>query len=314
MNCCERKTERFTHAMRSTLQNAKRLIVLLLAVATLLGATSCAAGDVPYTDETLEGLMPDPGLLNERPIDSEVLNGDLSIQVQRPTLKGENELEEETEAPEEEDDDMLDFEGSPWEEDEEEEDTSEPETTRPKETKPPVTSVPETEKPDTEDDPPVTLPPNIVGDPDAEYEFYDVPLPELKQIYVIETAKEFDIPVEWIFGVMYVESRYQEYAIHSSGKYIGIMQIAKSNLNMLNKKFGVTDLQDFQQNVTSGAYFLSYFNKKYDGDLDKILMCYHCGEGGAKKRWKNGILQDGYCTKVRKEIDRILSSTYDPES
>jgi hypothetical protein len=43
-------------------------------------------------------------------------------------------------------------------------------------------------------------------------------------------------------------------------------------------------------------------------------MCYHCGEGGAKKRWKNGILQDGYCRKVRKEIDRILSSTYEPES
>ncbi len=300
--------------MRNPNRFLQKTVLWVLISVMLLGATSCAA-NTPYTDNPLAGLMPDEGANTETPISEGVLSDDISIGVQRPALKGENDGEEDT-APPDDDEDMNDFEGSPWEDDDEETEPPEPETTKPVTTKPETTKAPETDPPVTEPvdtDSSETLPPNIIGDPDAEYEFYDVPLPELKQIYVIETAKEFNIPVEWIFGVMYVESRYQEYAIHSSGKYIGIMQIAKSNLNMLNKKFGITDLQDFQQNVTAGAYFISYFNKKYDGDLDKILMCYHCGEGGAKSRWKNGIMQDGYCRKVRGEIDRILSSTYEPE-
>jgi hypothetical protein len=36
-------------------------------------------------------------------------------------------------------------------------------------------------------------------------------------------------------------------------------------------------------------------------------MCYHCGEGGAKKCWRNGYFSDSYCRKVRKEMDRIFT-------
>ncbi len=301
--------------MRSPKCSMKAIVFAVMVCLTVFLVVSCAT-DVAYSDKPLANLEPDHGLQQELPVSEEVIQDDISINIQRPSLKGDGEEDEETsDAPEDDDADMTDFEGSPWEDDDET-DAPRPETTKPVTTKPETTRAPETNPPVTEPvdtDSSETLPPNIIGDPDAEYEFYDVPLPELKQIYVIETAKEFGIPPEWIFGVMYVESRYQETAMHSSGKYIGIMQIAKSNLNMLNKKFGITDLQDFQQNVTAGAYFISYFNKKYDGDLDKILMCYHCGEGGAKSRWKNGIMQDGYCRKVRGEIDRILSSTYEPE-
>lgn len=59
------------------------------------------------------------------------------------------------------------------------------------------------------------------------------------------------------------------------------MQIASGHLTKLNKMFGITDLQDYLQNVKAGAYYLSYFYKKYNGDINKTLMCYHYGEGGA---------------------------------
>ncbi len=137
---------------------------------------------------------------------------------------------------------------------------------------------------------------------------YDVPLSQEKQEYVEKMAKEFGIPAELILGVMYTESRYKAEIVSKNGKYIGIMQIAKSNLKMLNSKFGITDLRDYKQNVKSGAYFLSYFYKKYDGDINKVLMCYHCGEGGAQRLWRNGKTVDGYCNKVAAEMNRIIES------
>ena len=86
------------------------------------------------------------------------------------------------------------------------------------------------------------------------------------------------------------------------------MQIAKSNLKTLNKKFGITDLTDYLQNVKAGAYFLSYYYKKYDGDINKTLMCYHCGGAGAKALWKKGKTEDDYCIKVKKEMARIIAA------
>lgn len=147
-----------------------------------------------------------------------------------------------------------------------------------------------------------------IGENAGKLDFYDVPLSESKQAYAIHVAEEFEIPPELIFGVMYVESKYNENAISSNGKYIGMMQIAKSNLSTLTKKFGITDLQDYLQNVRAGAYFLSYFYKKYDGNIDKVLMCYHRGEGGASVQWRKGVTQDSYCRKVRAEINRIRAA------
>ncbi len=296
--------------------NKKRIGIAVLSVLCILTTAllfSCSK-KITDRDEGLKGLMPDSGETAADPLENTELSEDIIISIQRPDIMGGDSDQSdpsgdastsEPELPVDEDEDMEDFEGSSSDSDaddseEKGEDSSDEPVTEPSDT---------TEEPDGDDssifDPDIFEEDQFQGD---EQSLYDVPLPVLKQMYVIETATEFGIPPELIFGVMYTESRYQETAISSNGKYIGIMQVAKSNLKTLTKKFGITDLQDFNQNVTAGAYFLSYFYKKYDGDIDKVLMCYHCGEGGAKTRWRNGITQDGYCRKVRKEIDRILDS------
>ncbi len=149
-----------------------------------------------------------------------------------------------------------------------------------------------------------------IGKYSEERQFRDVPLPAFKQIYVYEMADEFGVPAELVFGVMKVETGYRETLKSKNGRYIGIMQISLINMDFLYKKFGTTDLQDFCQNVQAGTYFLSKAYKKYNGDVDKTLMCYHMGEGGAKRKWAAGVYTDGYCNNVKKEMARIIAAGY----
>jgi len=298
-----------TLTMQPNRKNMKLALFAILFLMTALIFSSCANKRTD-NDEPLKNLVADAGQNADTPLDNTELSEDIIISIEKPDIMGGDDENDETESgdssadegippSDEDEDDMNDFEGSGTDNDNEKDDTESSETEAPKE---PDQVPPEDEEEEADQE--------VLG-PGAGYAMYDVPLPMLKQIYVIETAQEFGIPPELIFGVMYVESRYTETAISKNGKYIGAMQIAKSNLKTLTKKFGITDLQDFQQNVTAGAYFLSYFYKKYDGDVDKVLMCYHCGEGGAQKSWRNGYYTDSYCSKVKKEMNRILAN-FDP--
>ena len=167
----------------------------------------------------------------------------------------------------------------------------------------PTTTLPPNENPDVD-------PGDIIGGGQntGAIKLYDVPLSAAKQSYAMQMAEEFGIPVELIYGVMYVESRYHETSVSRNGKCIGIMQIASGHLTKLNKMFGITDLHDYLQNVKAGAYYLSYFYKKYNGDINKTLMCYHYGEGGAHVQWRKGNTEDAYCRKVAGEMKRILAA------
>ncbi len=293
--------------MQTLIRYRKAIILTILCLCAVLLA-SCASRKAGRDEEAFQALVPDTGSVIDTPIEDNEYSDDIIIGIERPDLKGDDDDEEETEGdkseqtdgepdrndteelPDEDDDELMGgYEGSNTEFEEEEE-TGETEENW------------DTERPAFDPDS------AEVGANSGRLELYDVPLSAEKQSYVFAMAKEFGIPPELIFGVMYVESRYTETAVSANGKYIGIMQIAKSNLNRLNKKFGITDLTDYLQNVKAGAYFLSYFYKKYDGDIDKVLMCYHCGEGGAMVRWKNGITQDSYCRKVIKEVNRILAA------
>ena len=293
---------------------SRKTIILLTMMLSALIFSSCAIQKAENKEDVLQPIVSDAGSTVDTPIEDNEYSDDFIIEIERPNIKGDghdatsddvtDDVDSDSESSgfdrnnnsiseELADDDtelMGGYEGSNTEIDDEDEETE------------------ETEETDSVDYP--VFDPNDVemGENADKIDLYDVPLSAEKQSYVMEMAEYFNIPPELIFGVMYVESRYDETVISSNGKHIGIMQIAKSNLNTLNKKFGITDLTDYLQNVKSGAYFLSYFYKKYDGDINKVLMCYHCGEGGANTRWRNGITQDSYCRKVIKEMNRILSA------
>lgn len=280
--------------------------VLFLTTALIFSACANKRTD---PDEPLKNLIADSGQNADIPLDNPELSEDIIISIEKPDIMGGDDDDEaegdDTSAdsvpPSDEDEnDMNDFEGSGTDIDDEKGDTESSDSN--------VSTEPD-EDPSEDEDESGEVAEDETDEiiPGAGYAMYDVPLTIEQQMFVIETAERFKIPPELMFGVMHVETRYTVTAVSKNGKYIGMMQIAKSNLKMLTKKFGITDLRDFEQNVTAGAYFLSYFFKKYDGDIDKTLMCYHCGEGGAKKCWRNGYFSDSYCRKVRKEMDRIFT-------
>jgi len=280
--------------------------VLFLTTALIFSACANKRTD---TDEPLKNLIADSGQNADIPLDNPELSEDIIISIEKPDIMGGDDDDEaegdDTSAdsvpPSDEDEnDMNDFEGSGTDIDDEKGDTESSDSN--------VSTEPD-EDPSEDEDESGEVAEDETDEiiPGAGYAMYDVPLTIEQQMFVIETAERFKIPPELMFGVMHVETRYTVTAVSKNGKYIGMMQIAKSNLKMLTRKFGITDLRDFEQNVTAGAYFLSYFFKKYDGDIDKTLMCYHCGEGGAKKCWRNGYFSDSYCRKVRKEMDRIFT-------
>lgn len=301
-------------AARTMQSNRKYVKLALLAVLFLMTALIliCCANKRKEDGELIKDLVAELEQTPDTPHNNIELSEDLIISIEKPDIMGGDDENDDAESdgttvgdgddtPQEGGEDTSDSEGTGETESDDVTSSEAPESALPEDGETEAETEVETE---TDEDPSVQLPEGV-------YVKYDVPLSESMQIYIIDTAEKFGIPPELMFGVMHVESRYKVSAISKNGKYIGMMQIAKSNLKMLTKKFGITDLQDFEQNVTAGAYFLSYFYKKYDGDIDKVLMCYHCGEGGAKKCWRNGYYTDGYCRKVKKEMDRILAS-YDP--
>lgn len=135
--------------------------------------------------------------------------------------------------------------------------------------------------------------------------FACIPLKEEEKAAVLAVADEFGLPAALIFGVMYAESRYTADVISADGKNYGIMQINTVNFGWLGERFGFDNFLDFYQNMKSGAYLLSRYYEKYGQDIDKTLMCYRYGEGGAGRQWKNGVYTDGYCDIVREEMAKI---------
>ena len=90
---------------------------------------------------------------------------------------------------------------------------------------------------------------------------YDVPLTVGEQQFVEEIAEQFGIQPQIIFGIMYVESGFDNAA--TSEECIGIMQIDKNyatlwatNSEYLIKQYNipdVSDLHDFKLNVILGC-------------------------------------------------------------
>ena len=59
-------------------------------------------------------------------------------------------------------------------------------------------------------------------------------------------------------AIMFVESRFQPNA-SNGGLYIGLCQVAATHLPNLSSKLGISDLYDPYDNMTAGAYLLSYY-------------------------------------------------------
>ena len=167
--------------------------------------------------------------------------------------------------------------------------SSTPETT-------PETTPEVTEPEDTYDEP--------YDEPDV-FVPYDVPLSIEDQQFVVQTAEQFGIQPELVFGIMYVESRYNKNAVGKNSKYLGIMQVAVSNLKSFPAEYGITDLMNFKQNVMGGCYMLYYYSNYSGGSINFLLFYYHGGFKYAERMMEEGNTSDAYTRKVMNEMFRI---------
>lgn len=135
---------------------------------------------------------------------------------------------------------------------------------------------------------------------------YAVPLSVEEQKLVERIAARYNVHEELVYGVMWAESRYDRNAVGRNNRYLGVMQISKSNLPVLKKYCGVTNLMNFEQNVTAGCYYLGHYLSLYDHNMNIALLYYHGGYRYANPMIAQGILEDRYTREVFAEMNRIL--------
>lgn len=106
-----------------------------------------------------------------------------------------------------------------------------------------------------------------------------IPLDYDLQYHLAVVCAEYEVPVEIALGCIEAESSFCETA--ENGNCYGYMQINSINLSQL-ESIGVTDLTDPYQNIRAGVYMLGDLYERYE-DWDKALVCYNCGETGARE-------------------------------
>lgn len=137
----------------------------------------------------------------------------------------------------------------------------------------------------------------------ADKRYYNIPLSEDLQDYIIDTATKYSVPPELIIAIIQNESSYRATATGAAGEQ-GYMQIHPINFEWLGEELGITDFYDPEQNILAGTYLLSEICEKYETP-NEILMCYNCGERGAKRLWEKGITETEYCRKIKAIIESI---------
>lgn len=126
--------------------------------------------------------------------------------------------------------------------------------------------------------------------------YYDVPLSEETQDFLMMKCEEYEVPVELALGLISVESTFNPTLISSTNDY-GLMQVNKINhdrvLTMLDKH----DIMDIETNIEAGLIILSEALEKGD-NIHTSLMVYNQGYAGAKRSWAKGVYSTKYSMKV----------------
>ena len=125
---------------------------------------------------------------------------------------------------------------------------------------------------------------------EQSFEPWDIPLSDNLQNYIHELCANYDISYAMVIAMIDVESGFNSKAVSSTNDY-GLMQI-----NAINHKENMDYLNPYD-NVEHGIKALHRLAKKYN-EADLVLMCWNCGETGAKKLWKQGIYSTEYSEKV----------------
>jgi soluble lytic murein transglycosylase-like protein len=142
----------------------------------------------------------------------------------------------------------------------------------------------------------------------ARYRGGDIVLPppawERRSILELiqEAAARYGVDPALVRAVVWVESRYDPYAVSPRGAR-GLMQLTPNTA----RSVGVANAFDPRQNVFGGVKYLSMLLKEHDGDLRLALASYNAGPTAVRRH--GGVPPYGetedYLTKIRRRFRRL---------
>lgn len=140
---------------------------------------------------------------------------------------------------------------------------------------------------------------------------YDIELSEELQQYTYTMCSYYGVEglYETVLAIMWQESSFVPTKVSKTDDY-GLMQINKCNHEYLKENLGLVDMLDEFDNIEGGVYILSTLFEKYE-DIDKVLMAYNMGPGGAASAWRRGHYTSAYSLSVREKEQMILQKRKD---
>ncbi len=98
-----------------------------------------------------------------------------------------------------------------------------------------------------------------------------------------QAAVERGLAPSMVIAVAYAETRCRHDGQRSPKGAIGLMQLMPATA----RRFGATDPWDVDQNIAAGTAYLAWLDKRFHGDLPRMLAAYNAGEGAVDRH--NGI-------------------------
>lgn len=107
-------------------------------------------------------------------------------------------------------------------------------------------------------------------------QFFSEEIPYGDLIY--RKSKKYDVDPALVAAVIEQESRFKPRAKSHVGAR-GLMQL----MPRTGRWMGARDLYNPEQNVDAGVKYIAYLDKRFDGDLKKIVAAYNGGEGNVMR-------------------------------
>ncbi len=107
-------------------------------------------------------------------------------------------------------------------------------------------------------------------------EFFAAEIPYGELIY--EKSKKYDVDPNLVAAVIEQESRFHPRAKSQVGAR-GLMQL----MPRTGRWMGARDLYNPEQNIDAGVKYIAYLDKRFNGDLKKIVAAYNGGEGNVMR-------------------------------
>lgn len=120
---------------------------------------------------------------------------------------------------------------------------------------------------------------------------------------VDKMSKKYNVDKEVIYSVIKIESNFRKDIVSYKGA-VGLMQIIPSTGEWMassnNLSYSKEMLTDPLYNIQIGTLYLHYLMKKYNSDIEKVLVAYNAGPSRLKDgSWKKFKETKNYLIKYK---------------